>query len=227
MTFRRWWRIPRDGVLGLARWRPSAALCGLAVVVVVASTADVLAVGPLRRWDQHVMLGLDGLRATGWPHVAWRMIVVGGQFWLVGSLVMIAAVVAAWRRRDLLLVAAVGGWLAVTSALVWLFKQALGRTPPGSGGDLLFAAGQSFPSGHAALGAACLLVSATLVQGDGGRYLVGAAHVLAVGVAAATVALGYHWPSDAIAGWALGLGLGLLGRAIVARLGQRRNGPWR
>ncbi|MEU7458528.1 phosphatase PAP2 family protein [Streptosporangium roseum] len=96
-----------------------------------------------------------------------------------------------------------------------MFKQALGRTLPGSGGDLLFAAGQSFPSGHAALGAACLLVSATLVHG--GRYLEGAAHVLAVGVAVATVMLGYHWPSDAIAGWALSVGLGLLGRAIVAR----------
>ncbi|MEU7458527.1 hypothetical protein [Streptosporangium roseum] len=115
MTFKRWWLMSRKGAPGVARWWPSAALCGLAVAVVVASTADVLVAGPLRRWDQHVMLGVDGLRVTGWPHAAWRVIVIGGQFWLVASLVMIAAVAAAWRRRDLPLAAAVSAWPAGTS----------------------------------------------------------------------------------------------------------------
>ncbi|MFJ2032977.1 phosphatase PAP2 family protein [Streptosporangium sp. NPDC087985] len=215
MTFRRWWGIPRDGVLGVPRWRLPTAVGCLAVMVVVVSTVDVLIDGPLRRWDQRLMLGVHGLEVTGWPHAVWRVIVVGGQFWLVGSLVMIAAVVAAWRRRALLLVPAVGGWLALISMVIWLFKQALGRTPPGSGVDLLATAGQSFPSGHAALGAACLLVIAALTAGTSRRYLIGGAHVLAAGVATATVTLGYHWPSDAIAGWALGIVLGLAGRRVV------------
>ncbi|WP_405152040.1 phosphatase PAP2 family protein [Sphaerisporangium sp. NBC_01403] len=186
-------------------------------MVVVVSTVDVLVGGPLRRWDQHLMLGGHGLAVTGWPYAVWRVVVVGGQFWLVGSLVMIAAAVAAWRRRDLVLVPAVGGWLVVTNAVVWVLKQVIGRTPPGAGVDLLAGAGQSFPSGHAALGASCLLVIAALMAGTAGRYVIGAVHALAVGVATATVALGYHWPSDAIAGWAAGVVLGLLGQWVVRR----------
>ncbi len=102
---------------------------------------------------------------------------------------MIAAAVAAWWRRDLVLV--VGGWLVVTNAVVWVLKQVIGRTPPGAGVDVLAGAGQSSPSGHAALGASCLLVIAVLMAGTAGRYVSGAVHVLAVGVATATVALGY------------------------------------
>ncbi|GLW99449.1 hypothetical protein Misp02_35360 [Microtetraspora sp. NBRC 16547] len=51
-------------------------------------------------------------------------------------------------------------------------------------------------------------------------WLTAAFHAWAAVVAAAVVALGYHWPSDAIAGWALGIVLGSLGRLLAHRLAR-------
>lgn len=53
------------------------------------------------------------------------------------------------------------------------------------------------------------------------RYAMTAAIVLAVLVAVATVMLGYHWPTDAIAGWAYGLLIALVGYALVRYFEQR------
>lgn len=47
------------------------------------------------------------------------------------------------------------------------------------------------------------------------RYALTVATVLAVLVAIATVMLGYHWPTDAIAGWAYGLLIALVGYGLV------------
>lgn len=47
------------------------------------------------------------------------------------------------------------------------------------------------------------------------RYAMVVANVVAILVAAATVLLGYHWPTDAIAGWSYGLLVGIVGYAMV------------
>jgi membrane-associated phospholipid phosphatase len=194
---------------------------GYAVLALITAvvTVDVLATGPLTRWDRRLMLGPDGLKVTGWQFDLWRVVVTAGQFWLVGSAVMIAAALVAWLRRRPLLFVAVGAWLGAVNLVIWVFKKAVGRTAPASGVDLLHTAAESFPSGHSAIGASCLLTIAALVTGAAGRYATPVAHVIIAGVAVATVMLGYHWPTDAIAGWSFGILLGLAGAATVRRWG--------
>jgi undecaprenyl-diphosphatase len=50
-----------------------------------------------------------------------------------------------------------------------------------------------------------------------GRFGVPFAVLLAVLVATATVLLGYHWPTDAMAGWSFGLLSGVVGCEVVRR----------
>ncbi|MFI6519168.1 phosphatase PAP2 family protein [Spirillospora sp. NPDC050679] len=192
------------------------ALPAAAAALTVATTLDVLAGGLLRRFDAWVFA--DGLPPrTGAWHLFWRTVVNGGQYWLVGSLIALAAVLAAWRARDLWLLVRAGVWLAGTELAIRAAQIAFGRTPPRTGRDVLFADGYlSYPSGHAANAAACLTVL-VLLTGASRRWAV-AAHALAIGVAVAVVTLGYHWPTDAIAGWGLGAVLAGVGRAFV---------PWR
>lgn len=113
-------------------------------------------------------------------------------------------------------------WVAlmVTAPLAeWAMKQVIGRARPD---DLSL----GFPSGHAtAAGAFCgaVLYLAEAIPGRGLRRAVRvAALVGAMLVAAARVMLRAHWPSDALAGVALGLAL-----ASVAALVASAQAPLR
>ncbi|MFI9596404.1 phosphatase PAP2 family protein [Nonomuraea sp. NPDC052265] len=197
-------------------------MVGLAGVLLVLTVGDVLVFGGAHTGDQAVFR--DGLppRSGAW-HAFWRVLVMGGQYWLVGSVAALATAWLAWRARSLPLLLAGGLWLAGGELVIRALQLCFGRTAPLRGVDLLFAEAASFPSGHAANAAACL----TFVAGVSSAppWLRTAAHAWAVLVAIAVVTLGYHWPSDAVAGWALGILLGRLGRHLVQRFGPSR-GAW-
>lgn len=197
----------------------------LAALVTALTTLDVLADGLLRHFDRWVFA--DGLPPrTGAWHLFWRTVVNGGQYWLVGGLTALAALWAARRARSPWLLLATGAWLLGTELLIRACQLAFGRTPPRTGQDLLFADGfLSYPSGHAANAAACLMALTALTAA--GRRWRAAAHTLAaaVAVAVAVVTLGYHWPTDALAGWGLGTVLGCAGRAVITATRTRRG--WR
>lgn len=149
--------------------------------------------------------------------IAARLVVWGGQFWLVGLVCGVGALLLARRERTWRPALAVATVLVSVNVSVFVLKWALGRTAPATGHDLVFAGGASYPSGHAATGAAGLWLLAALVSAWLGRRVTRSAAagvaVAAALVGAATVVLGYHWPTDVLAGWLLG--------AFGARLGHR------
>ncbi|CND48637.1 Probable phosphoesterase%2C PA-phosphatase related protein [Mycobacterium tuberculosis] len=215
-------RDPRTGGGVLpARERPYT-LVLVAVLVTVAVTADVLVGGPLRHLDGRAFA--DGLpaRSDAW-HAGWRTVVNGGQYWLVGSITAVVSVVVARRRRSPGLLIRAGVWLVTSELVIRGAQIVLARTPPRTGQDTFFTDGfLSYPSGHAANAAACLLFMAAVTGAS--RRWTAAAHAMAVAVAVATVALGYHWPTDAVAGWGLGALLACAGRALVVP--RRPSGPY-
>ncbi|MCP2343100.1 phosphatase PAP2 family protein [Actinomadura rupiterrae] len=185
----------------------------LAALIAAATVLDVLAGGLLRHADDRVFAGGLPPRTGAW-HWFWRTVVNGGQYWLVGTLVTLVALRTAWRRRSLATAVRAGIWLLGTEAAIRAAQTAFARTPPRTGADHLFTGGYlSFPSGHAANAAACLTVTAALLHATRRWWI--AVHALIAAVAVGVVALGYHWPTDALAGWSLGLVLGAIGRVLI------------
>ncbi len=112
-----------------------------------------------------------------------------------------------WRSALALVAITVSGRI-----LVDLEKNWAGRLRPADEQHLVAAQSFAFPSGHATnatlvwLCLALLLPSAPRAR----AFAVWAAVWLALAVGLSRVMLGVHWPSDVIAGWALGLFWALL-----------------
>jgi undecaprenyl-diphosphatase len=131
-----------------------------------------------------------------------------GSFWFCAPLTVfrVARHLRRGERRE------AAAWLVVAAAVIVLpelLKVAVGRARPTLWPWLISTVGYSFPSGHATASAAFfpLLGWTTLRSRDrgGAGYALGLAVAAFVGVGRLYV--GVHWPSDVLAGWALGLAL--------------------
>jgi undecaprenyl-diphosphatase len=94
----------------------------------------------------------------------------------------------------------------------------------------------SFPSGHATIAAIVFLTIAALIASTRTRaseqtYILAMATLMALLVGLSRMALGVHWATDVVAGWAFGaawaLAWLLLARGLTRRLpgSLGRNGP--
>ncbi len=152
---------------------------------------------PLRRW----------LYAGGDPVLSRNALLLS---WLGRGVVLLPLAVAAaiflyFRRRiraALLLIIVFGGRLAVE-----LQKMVIGRPRPGVDEHLEMVQTLSFPSGHAANATITYMAIALLVPVKQRNRAISVGLGLAIALQAgwSRVALGVHWPSDVIGGWAFGL----------------------
>ena len=152
---------------------------------------------------------LDPLHRYGMKHPAWV------SFWELISIVFgpwgfrlaaAAIVIFAVTRRNLRAILFVLATLALSGVLTETAKYLADRPRPLTA--MTAAASTSFPSGHAIVAMVGVLALLTLSAGMLSRrsrvvtVVAGAVIVIAVGFS--RVALNVHYPSDVLAGWALG-----------------------
>lgn len=136
---------------------------------------------------------------------------VAGYLWLSGK-----------ARAMLLVLCAIGSGLVVSTALKHGFDRPRPDLVPHE--SIVYTA--SFPSGHSMLaGITYLTLAALLARVQPNRalktYFLALAVLITLGVGVSRVYLGVHWPSDVLAGWALGASWALL-FWLIARWLQRR-----
>jgi undecaprenyl-diphosphatase len=185
-----------------------SALLGAAVVLAV-TTEDVTQHNGLSTADpSHLRFFIDH-RDSLLVHVAKAVTMLGA----VPILMVFAAGAGAllwWRGKPLVIAVAPAVSLLVAGAVASVAKAVVGRPRPPIGLRLVAETEPSFPSGHATDSAACYLALALVVAVFVLRRPLARVAIVAVGglmtvlIGASRLELGVHWPTDVLAGWALG-----------------------
>ncbi|MEQ3550251.1 phosphatase PAP2 family protein [Pseudonocardia nematodicida] len=208
-----------------ARW---TGLAGALLLLAAAGLIVVAAAGRTQPWDDDVVVGLAADRA-GWLTVAAILVTTVGNT-LGSTVVGLAGGAVLWWRGH----RAAGVCLAVVPLVASVaftgIKLLVERARPPADLQVLRIANESLPSGHATMVAAAW-VALVLIPWPylasrvrTGLAVVAVAWVVAVGLT--RIYLGVHWPSDVLAGWALGAGLACAATALLgllARAGARRD----
>lgn len=116
----------------------------------------------------------------------------------------------------------VSGGMLASSLLKWLFSRPRPDLVPHT--TVVYT--HSFPSGHAMLSAVVYLTLAALLartQTDvrAKRYLMLVAALLTILIGFSRIYLGVHWPTDVLAGWAMGSSWALLCWLVMLWLQNR------
>lgn len=147
----------------------------------------------------------------------------GGPFLTLLTIAAAGFLLAArkWGMATFVVLAIAGGGLA-GNLLKWIFVRARPDLVP----HLVSVDSASFPSAHAMNSAVTFLTLGVLLsrtQKDRRlkAYLMGIAVFLTLIVGFSRVYLGVHWPTDVVAGWAVGAAWAILCSLVAARLQQR------
>lgn len=184
---------------------------------------QVVSQGPVTRWDQSFAELLHRHVHRGAEVTTLRAVTTLGNPWVLALAVGAGAgalyVTRRWRLLTFLVVTAAAG--GAVNAVV---KVVVGRDRPVLDDPVAVAGGKSFTSGHAMTSLVCygaLLVVFLPMAPARARPWLGAAYVLLVAaIGFSRLALGVHFLSDVVGGWALGVGW-LAGCVAVFRLGRR------
>jgi undecaprenyl-diphosphatase len=233
-----WWRAA--GTVwraSVGRWaqREFAVLAALALAAAALwgfmELADEVLEGETHAFDERILLALRsaGDRSDplgpGWLEELMRDVTgLGGTGVLTFITLAVAGFLALDRKSHaaLFVVAAVAGGMLLSTLLKLGFDRPRPDLVPH--GALVYTA--SFPSGHATVSAVVYLTLGALLARVQPRlvlklYLLGLAILLTVAVGISRIYLGVHWPSDVLAGWAIGAAWALLCWAAALWL-QRR-----
>lgn len=148
----------------------------------------------------------------------------------VFAIALMAGALLWWRGQRLAIAVAPVFALGMSATAVAVVKSIVGRGRPPAALHLVAESDASFPSGHATNSTAvfisvALIVAVFVLRRPLARMLTVTLALLASAtVGASRLVLGVHWPSDVIAGLALGVAVALvvtMTAAIVARLAPR------
>ena len=215
----------RDAALKLYR---KTGLTVRGLVALVAATATVIGAGTLLAGLSEDVIAGNGsakddprLLQTIVDHrSAWlvklaKLVTELGAVGVLGVVAVVAGGLLWWRRARLVHALAPLVALGIAGACAAVGKTLVDRARPPVGFRLLPETEASFPSGHATdstavLVAVGLVVAITLVRSLKLRALVvGASSLTAGAIGASRVELEVHWPTVVLAGWAIGLMVGV------------------
>ena len=146
------------------------------------------------------------ITALGSPAVLGLIVLISSLFLLL----------AGNRRLSIFMTVAAGGGTLFVTAL----KEVFARPRPQLAPDGLFVYTASFPSGHAMVSAVVYLTLGVLIARLAPRiqlklYIMMVAVFLTGLVGFSRIYLGAHWPSDVLAGWAIGAAWALAGGSFA------------
>lgn len=191
-----------------------AVLSLIITILVFLALAEEVQEGETLRFDMailHAFRRADDLAVPigpSWLLLVMRDVTALGGYAVLTLVSLIAVGFCAVIRRHraaLLIVAASLGGLALNSTLKDLFA----RTRPDTLLHLTEVSTASFPSGHAMLSATIYLSLAAIIAQLTARrtarlYILGTALLLTGVVGISRIYLGVHYPTDVLAGWAIG-----------------------
>jgi len=201
----------------------------LAVVLILAfaALAGEMLEGETRAFDMVVLRAAQSLREDRpWVTEAMR------DFSGLGSTVVLTLLTGVSVGYLALVSTRTSVFLVATSVIsgsicVSVFKAAFGRARPDTAYAELVATGLSFPSGHATMSAVVFLTLGTLVASTRTLwieriYIFCAAALMTVLVGLSRIALGVHWATDVLGGWAFGTGWAIAWLLVASFLDRRR-----
>jgi undecaprenyl-diphosphatase len=213
-------RVTEGGRL-LRRWVAARELVTMAIVAVLAAgvwtfveVADAVREEETRGFDEKILLAMrnpaDRSDPVGppWVEETGRDLTALGGVTVLALFTFATAGYLLLERRPralaFLLVAVVGGQLLSTT-----LKHGFARPRPDLVPHGAYVYTASFPSGHATMSAVTYLTLGALVARLLARrrtklFVVACAIVFSALAGGSRVYLGVHWPSDVLAGWALG-----------------------
>jgi undecaprenyl-diphosphatase len=223
-------RRPRDRE---ELWILAGGASTLALVWLFIVIAGEVSDGDTRQFDEWVLSSLRQhdnrarLRGPSWLVWSAEDVTALGSATVLGLAVLAVTgylfLHGLYRTGLFIFAASSGGWL-----LNWMLKEAFDRARPDVVPHLREVMTSSFPSGHALTSAAVYLtMGALLMRIAEGRlakyYCIVIAMFVTLLVGLSRVFLGVHYPTDVLAGWAIGMSWALL-CWTVERLVERRAG---
>ena len=203
-------------------------LAGVLLILAFAVLAGEMLEGETRAFDMTLLRAAQSLQAAQ-PWVFEVMRDLSG----LGSTVVLTlftaitvgylALVSMRASALLVAVSAISGSLCVSA-----FKVTFGRARPDTAYAELVATTLSFPSGHATISAVVFLTLGALVASTRTLwieriYILCAAATMTVLVGISRIALGVHWATDVLGGWAFGSAWAIAWLLLAGFLGRRRD----